>query len=242
VKKFDLPSVDLIIPAYNEQENIVALLAALPRDALRHVVVVDNGSLDRTAALARSCGATVLNEPRRGYGRACLAGLAWIKTLPLHPDMAAFIDADLSDDPALLPILCEPITESRADLVIGSRPNLADPEALGLAQRVGNAIACGLIQWLTGRRYRDLGPMRVIRWSSLERIGMQDTTWGWTVEMQYKAAVLRLPILEIDVPYRRRHAGVSKISGSVVGSVKAGCKIIATIVKLWWQMRKTGEG
>ena len=241
MKQADPPSVDLIIPAYNEQDNIAALLAALPRDVLRHVVVVDNGSVDRTAELARLGGAMVLNEPRRGYGMACLVGLAWIRARPSLPDVVAFIDADLSDDPALLPILCEPIMAGRADLVIGSRPNLADPGALGLAQRFGNAIACGLIRLLTGRRYRDLGPMRVIRWSSLERIRMRDTTWGWTVEMQYKVAVLGLRSLEVDVPYRQRQAGVSKISGSVVGSVKAGRKIITTIVKLWWQMRKARE-
>ena len=234
----ELLLVDLIVPAHNEQDNMADLLAALPWGLLRHVIVVDNGSTDRTATLARAGGAMVLGQPRRGYGIACLSALKWIRqhARPL-PDAVAFVDADLSDDPALLPKLWEPIAKNRADLVIGSRPKLAQRGALTFSQRVGNAVACRLIRSLTKHRYSDLGPMRVIRWSSLEHLCMQDTTWGWTVEMQYKAALLGLRSADLDVPYRPRRAGVSKISGSIVGSARAGLRIIATIFQLWWRTR-----
>ncbi len=229
------PLVDLIIPAVNEQDNIPALLAALPSGLLRHIIVVDNGSTDRTAELARLGGATVVHEPRRGYGSACLAGLDWIAGGGSAPDIVAFIDADLADDPAILPRLCQPIAQAHSDLVIASRRRLAMPGALTGPQRVGNDVACGMIRLLTGQRYTDMGPMRAVRWSSLQSLHMSDRTWGWTVEMQYKAAARGMRVLEMDVPYRVRRAGVSKISGSLVGSVRAGSKIIMTIAKLWWQ-------
>ncbi len=232
------PIVDLIIPARNEQENIAALIAALPIDRLRHVVLVNNGSTDDTAQRAREGGLTVVDEPRRGYGAACLAGLAWIASRSKEPDIIAFVDADLADDPGRVPQLCEPITRCQMDLVIGARRALAEPGSLTVVQHLGNALACGLIRLITGRRYTDLGPMRAIRWSSLQALGMTDQTWGWTVEMQFKAAMGRLRVLEINTPYRRRHAGCSKISGTVVGSIHAGWKILATIAVLWWQSRR----
>lgn len=227
--------VDLVIPARNEELNIGALLAALPRATLRHVIVADNGSTDRTAKLAQDHGAVVVHEPQRGYGAACLAGLGWIAALDDPPDVVAFIDADLADDPALLPTLCAPITNNKADLVIGSRRRLAQPGALTSSQRFGNALACRLIRLVTGQRYSDLGPMRAIRWSRLQTLAMSDRTWGWTVEIQFKAATQGLRFAEIDVPYRPRNAGQSKISGSWIGSVRAGWKIITTIAKLWWR-------
>ena len=229
------PVVDLIIPARNEEVNIGALLAALPQETLRHVIVADNASTDQTAKLARDGGAVVVHEPQRGYGAACLAGLAWISALDHAPDAVAFIDADLADDPAQLPKLCAPIATGEADLVIGSRRRLAEPGALTSSQRFGNALACGLIRLVTGRRYRDLGPLRVVRWSSLQTLAMTDRTWGWTVEMQFKAATRGLRTVEIDVPYRCRNAGQSKISGSWIGSIRAGWKIITTIATLWWR-------
>ena len=234
-------TVDLIIPARDEADNMPALFDALPRQLLRHVVVVDNGSRDATAELARAGGAVVVHEPQRGYGTACLAGLAWVGRLADPPAAVAFLDADLADDPAKLAPLLEPIVQGSADLVIGTRARLAEPGALDPHQRFGNWLACRLIHAATGRRYRDLGPMRAIGWTALQRLQMRDRTWGWTVEMQYKAAAQGLRFVEIDVPYRRRRAGRSKISGSLVGSVRAGWKIIATIGKLWWADRRRGK-
>lgn len=231
-----MAAVDLIIPARNEAAGIPALVEAIRGLAwpeLRRVVLVDNGSTDRTADLARAAGLVVVHEPRRGYGAACLAGLDWIaRSTP--PDAVAFLDADLSDDPAQLPALARPVLAGEADLAIASRVRLAEPGALDTHQRFGNALACGLMALAAGRRYRDLGPMRVIRWDALQALQMRDRTWGWTVEMQFKAATRGLRVAEIDAPYRRRHAGRSKISGSVIGSVRAGAKIIGAIAHLWW--------
>ncbi len=231
--------IDLVIPARNEAENIQALFEALPAGVFRSVVLVDNGSTDRTAELAHAQGAVVVRETQRGYGAACLAGLNWVRTgQPSPPEVVAFLDADLADDPTRLPTLCERITRDGADLVIGTRANLAEPGALDPHQRFGNWLACRLIGLATGRRFRDLGPMRVVRWRALERLRMRDRTWGWTVEMQFKAARLGLRVVEVDVPYRKRRAGQSKISGSLVGSVRAGVKIIAIIAQLYWADRR----
>ena len=233
--------VDLIIPARNEQTNIGPLFDALPRTYFRHVIVANNGSTDRTAQLAAARGAVVVSEPTPGYGGACLAALAWIEGLGDPPEQVAFLDGDLSDDPARLPQLGAAIEADEADLVIGSRTRLAEPGALSAAQRFGNRLACALIRLLTGRRYTDLGPMRVVRYESLKRLNMTDRTWGWTVEMQYKAAILPLRTAEIDVPYRRRRSGRSKISGSIIGSIRAGRSIIVTILSLWWRQKKSRE-
>jgi len=231
-------AVDLIIPALNEQDNMKALFATLPTAQLRHVIVVDNGSTDQTAALARSAGAIVVHEPYRGYGSACLAGLIWITAQHDPPDIIAFIDADLADDPAMLITLCQTLVHQKADMVIGSRKRLAQRGTLTRPQRWGNRIACTSIRLLTGKSFTDLGPMRALKWSSLNQLNMKDRTWGWTVEMQFKAASKGLHVLEIDVPYRFRRAGASKISGSVIGSIRAGSKILATLAKLWWQHRR----
>ncbi len=224
--------VDLVIPARNEASNIPALLAALPRESLRHVVIADNGSTDDTAALARAGGAVVVSEPQPGYGAACLAALAWIAQQPTPPGVVAFLDADLADDPAQLPAVCAPLLADEADLVIGCRPRFAQPGALTPVQRFGNALSCTLIRWLTGVRFHDLGPLRAMRYARLVELAMADRTWGWTVEMQYKAAAGRLRCVELDVPYRRRRAGKSKISGNLLGSWRAGWKILATLAHL----------
>jgi glycosyltransferase involved in cell wall biosynthesis len=239
------PTVDLIVPARNEETNIVALMQALPAGCFRHVIVADNGSTDRTAALAKEHGAIVVHEAQPGYGAACLAGLKWIEALgkaqpPGYtgvPDMVAFLDADLADDPRELPKLFERVLSGQADMVIGTRVNLAEPGALDPHQKFGNWLACRLIGLTAGRRYKDLGPMRVVRWDWMQRLAMRDRTWGWTVEMQFKAARLGMRVMEIDVPYRKRRSGKSKISGSLIGSARAGTKIIATIFALWWQER-----
>lgn len=232
--------IDLIIPARNEAENMPALIAAI--DAVRHearlrrVVLCDNGSTDDTAGLARAGGFEVIYEAQPGYGAACLAGLAHLRADP--PDMVAFLDADLADDPGQLARLIEPIARGGADLSLGQRQKLAEPGALDPHQRFGNLMAVTLLRAITGHGYRDLGPMRVIRWRSLQQLTMVDRTWGWTIEMQYKAARHGLRIAEFDVPYRKRHAGKSKISGSLGGSFRAGTKIIATLATLWWTTPK----
>lgn len=229
--------VDLVIPARNERENIVAAIEALPKDAFRHVIVVDNGSTDGTADLARDAGAMVIHEPERGYGAACLAGIAWIAAQAEPPLAVAFFDADLADDPGRLPDLIGALGDD-ADMAVGCRATLAEPGALDPHQLFGNRLACRLIGCATGRHFRDLGPMRVVRWSSLERLGMCDRTWGWMVEMAFKAARMDMKVIEIDVPYRKRRAGKSKISGSLVGSTRAGLKILTTIAALWWGTKK----
>lgn len=226
---------DLIIPARNEEENIDAVahaLAQLPDGTLRRVVLVDNGSTDLTAQLSESAGFEVVHESRPGYGGACLAGLAHLADDP--PEAVAFLDADLADDPDRLPALLGMIAEGSADLVLGQRQRLAEPGALDPHQRFGNWLACRLLRVITGYGYRDLGPMRAVRWRSLDRLNMADRTWGWTVEMQYKALRYGLRVAEVDVPYRKRRAGRSKISGSLVGSFRAAVKIIATLGRLWW--------
>ena len=229
-----LPTVDLIIPALNEEANMQCLLATLPWPQLRHVIVADNGSTDRTADLARAGGAQIVLEPRRGYGAACSAALDWICRRAPSPDLVAFLDADLADDPGQLPRLIRLIDKDEADLAIGSRRRQAEPGAMTAAQWIGNTLACTLLRLSTGVRFTDLGPLRAIRWSSLQALAMKDRTWGWTIEMQYKAARQGLRCVEIEVPYRRRLAGRSKISGSIVGATRAGWCIITTIVRLWW--------
>ncbi len=229
---------DLIIPALDEAANIEPLFDALEPlrgGVLRHVVLADNGSTDQTPDAAARRGAVVVREPKRGYGAACLKALQWIGDLDEPPEIVAFLDADLSDDPAALPDVLEPIEQGRAELVIGSRVKRAEPGALNIVQRFGNTLACLLMRLTTGRRYHDLGPLRAVRFDTLQRLDMADRSWGWTVEMQVKAALAGIPSVEVDVPYRRRARGRSKISGTVRGVVAAGTKILYTIVALWWR-------
>lgn len=230
------PRVDLLIPVFNEVESLPALfeaLAPLRADGtVRTVVIADNGSTDGSAAMARHLGAMVVCEARRGYGSACLRGIAALAGQAEPPEALVFLDADLSDDPSMLPDLVAPILRGEAVIVIGSRVKCAEPGALNVVQRFGNRLACALMRALGGRAYSDLGPFRAIRWDALQELRMADPTWGWTVEMQMKAALLGLPVAEIDVPYRRRRQGRSKISGTVGGVLRAGTKIIVTIVAL----------
>ena len=224
--------VDVIIPALNEALSLPRVLAALSaqRDVvLRRVVVVDNGSIDDTAHAALEFGAVVVHEPRRGYGSACLAGLAFVADDP--PDVVVFLDADYSDHPEQIGRLLAPITHDAVDLVIGSRAlGEREPGALLPQARFGNALASWLIARLYRYRFTDLGPFRAIRWEALERLEMRDTNYGWTVEMQVKAALRGLSAVEVPVSYRRR-LGRSKISGTVRGSLSAGYKILWTIAR-----------
>jgi glycosyltransferase involved in cell wall biosynthesis len=198
---------------------------------LREVLVVDNGSRDRTAEVARSHGAVVVREPRRGYGAACRAGLAWLESRP--PEVVAFLDADHSDDPGELPALLAPIRSGVADLVIGSRVlGRREPGALTPLQESGNRLATGLLAALYGVRFTDLGPFRAIRWEALQRLGMRDRGYGWTVEMQARALHAGLACVEVPVRYRRRAAGESKVAGTVRGAIGAGAKILWTIARV----------
>ncbi len=222
--------VGLIIPALNEELSIGRVLASLPAGLYSQVVVVDNGSTDRTAEVARAAGATVVPEPRRGYGSACLRGIA---ALDPAAEVVVFMDADASDVPAEAGALVEPILAGQSDLVIGSRTRgRAEAGSLTPHQRFGNWLATTLIRLLYGHRYTDLGPFRAIRASSLRALAMRDPGYGWTIEMQIKALQKGLRVVEAPVSYRRR-IGSSKISGNLWASVAAGFKILWTIARYW---------
>jgi len=220
--------VGIIIPARNEAAALDRVLADIPRTLVHEIIVVDNGSTDRTAAVARQGGARVVAEPIPGYGRACLAGLS---ALSPSVDVVVFLDGDHSDNAAELPALLAPIARGKADLVIGSRVRRAEPGSLTLQQRVGNRLACWLMRRCFGVQYTDLGPFRAIRRQALDRLGMKDAAFGWTVEMQAKAARHRLKITEVAVRYRPR-IGRSKISGTLQGTIKAGIAIFSTIFRI----------
>lgn len=224
------PTVDVVIPALNEERSLPLVLAALPRPPVRRVVVADNGSADGTARAAAAGGAVVVPAPRRGYGSACLAGLDHLRRHQ-PPDIVAFVDADFSDHPEELPRLLAPLLAGDADLVIGSRIlGRREPGALLPQARVGNLVACTLIRLLYGHRFTDLGPFRAARWEALEALGMSDPDFGWTAEMQVKALRRSLRVTEVPVSYRRR-VGVSKITGTFAGTLRAGYKILWTVVR-----------
>jgi glycosyltransferase involved in cell wall biosynthesis len=221
----------LIIPALNEAESIGQQLAQLPRALFGQIIVVDNGSVDATAEVARAAGAQVVREPRRGYGQACQTGVEH-----LRPEITAviFMDADLSDDAADVEQLARVFAEGGWDLVVGSRVlGRAEPGSLTPVQRFGNWLTTRLIRWIWRAAFTDLGPLRVIRRDDLEQLGLRDREFGWNVEMQAKAARLGLKVTEVPVNYRRRAYGKSKISGTLSGSVRAGMKILWTIYRCW---------
>ena len=221
--------VAVVIPAWNEEGSIGRVIHDLPAAWHRRVVVADNNSTDYTAEVARKFGATVVPAPRQGYGSACLAALAFLEQDP--PAAVAFIDADYSDHPEQLREIVGPVLSGTADLVIGSRMLRRQPRKALLPQAVfGNKLACFLIRLLTGQRYTDLGPFRAISWAALQRLQMSDPDFGWTVEMQLKAARLKMRVVEVPVDYRPR-IGYSKITGTLKGTVKAGYKILYTIAR-----------
>ncbi|TPG72073.1 glycosyltransferase [Hymenobacter nivis] len=230
-----LPRIGVLIPAHNEGQSIALVLHEIPAGLAQEVVVVDNASTDDTAAAARAAGATVVAEPRPGYGQACLAGLAYYAAQPaaLTPEIIVFLDGDHSDFPEEMPALLAPLLAGAADLVIGSRAlGQRERGALLPQQRFGNWLAARLLRLRYGGTHTDLGPFRAVTAAALARIGMVDTNYGWTVEMQVKAARLGLRVVEVPVRYRRR-IGTSKISGTVRGTIGAGYKILWTIFKYW---------
>ena len=228
------PVIDVLIPAWNEENALPLVIAGIPKAWVRQVIVCDNGSTDRTAVVAGKAGAQVVSEPNRGYGNACLAGMRYLKARPAseQPEIVVFLDGDYSDYPEELPQVVAPILDGGKDMVIGSRRlGGMEPGAMTPAQRFGNWLAPLLIRVFYGYRFSDLGPFRAIRWESLLALDMQDRNFGWTVEMQVKAAKQGLKCAEVAVRYRKRAAGHSKVSGTAKGTVLAGWKIITTIFK-----------
>jgi glycosyltransferase involved in cell wall biosynthesis len=223
------PKPVVIIPAYNEECSIGLVVGAIPRDLVEEIIVVDNGSSDATAHVAETNGARVVSESRRGYGSACMAG---ISQLPEGTEVVIFMDGDYSDYPDEIQKLVDAQSQFRADLVVGSRAlGRREPGSLTVQQRFGNWLSTWLIKRLYGHSYTDLGPFRLIRTEALERLKMQDHSFGWTVEMQVKALQQGLKVIEVPVNYRKR-IGKSKVSGTLLGSVKAGLKILWVIGRL----------
>lgn len=224
--------VDAIIPAFNEEGNVKLVLDDLAKTEVRHVFLVDNNSTDATAQRAQEAGAVVLQETFQGYGAACLKGIAETNLQSPPPDIVVFLDADYSDDIASLPRLIAPVISGAADMVIGSRAlGKRDKGAMTPQQRFGNWLATKLMRLFYGIRFTDLGPFRAISLDALNRIDMQDKTYGWTVEMQVKAVKNGLKCQEIAVDYHRRRTGKSKVAGTLKGTILAGYKIIATILR-----------
>jgi glycosyltransferase involved in cell wall biosynthesis len=222
--------VSAIIPALNEEETIADVVRSVPRVTANEVIVVDNGSDDRTAERATTSGARVVKEPRRGYGRACAAG---VQALPHDCEIVVFLDGDGSDCPELMDHLIKPIAEGEYDFVIGSRTRGSrEPGSLNFQQIfAGRAIGL-LLGALYGVRYSDMGPFRAIRREALDLLGMREQTYGWNLEMQMRAARLGLRILEVPVAHRRRAGGDSKVSGTLRGTFIAGARILSTLTRV----------
>lgn len=224
--------VAVLIPALDEEEALPLVVSALPRDRIAHLVVVDNGSSDRTPEVARELGATVLREPERGYGAACLTGIRHLASLDSSPEVLAFVDADAHREAPHLPALVGPVLEDRADLVLGVRSDASGREGnLHAHARFGNRMVLELTRVLYGVSFRDLPPFRAIRFSNLLALEMDDRSWGWTLQMQIRAVRRGLRILEIDVPHATRVEGVSKISGSLTASIRVGLKMFYTLAR-----------
>ena len=223
--------VDVIIPAFNEENAVGKVVNDIPKELVREIIVVNNNSTDETAVKATAKGATVLDEPLKGYGNACLKGIDHLKNKTIPPDVVVFLDADYSDYPEEMELLLAPIKNQNMDMVVGSRA-LGNREkgAMTPQQIFGNWLATFLMRLFYGVEYTDLGPFRAIRYPSLMELNMKDKTYGWTVEMQLKAAKRKMKTCEVAVNYRNR-IGFSKVSGTLKGTIGAGYKIIITIFK-----------
>lgn len=221
----------VVVPAFNEEASIGKVIKDIPKDLVNEVIVVNNASTDETVNVAKEAGATVLTEMEQGYGAACLKGLEYVRSKG-DTDIVVFIDGDYSDYPEQMRLLIDPIVKEDYDMVIGSRALGDRDDGSMMPQQVfGNWLATTLIKLLYNYSFTDLGPFRAIKWDALERINMQDRNYGWTVEMQVKAAKMGMQCTEVPVDYRKR-IGKSKIAGTVKGTILAGYKILYTIFKL----------
>jgi glycosyltransferase involved in cell wall biosynthesis len=222
-----MQQIKVIIPAFNEQESVSHVINDLPK-IVDEIIVVDNNSNDNTAEVARLAGATVLSENRKGYGYACLKGIDYLKNLKETPDIVVFLDGDYSDFPEELISLVTPIRDGKFDFVLGARvAEKRESGSMTPQQVFGNWLACFLMKSLYGSSFTDLGPFRAIRWNTLIDLNMTDKTYGWTIEMQLKILRKKVSYQEVEVNYRQR-IGVSKVSGTLKGTIFAGIKII------WW--------
>jgi glycosyltransferase involved in cell wall biosynthesis len=229
--KRNMPEIIVIIPAFNEEMAIANVIADIPKNLVSEIVVVDNNSTDSTPLIARKAGATVICEYQQGYGFACLKGIEYIQTRDQGVDVVVFLDADYSDFPEEMQNLIQPIITDNCDLVVGSRLLGSQQKgAMPSHQLIGNRIATLLLKLLYGLRCTDLGPFRAIKFDKLLALDMKDQTYGWTVEMQAKAAKQKFRYCEVPVSYRPR-IGTSKISGTLSGSLKASYSIITTLLK-----------
>ena len=225
-----MPKIKVIIPAYNEEDSIALVIKEVP-SIVNEIIVVNNRSTDNTAEAAQKAGATVLLESQMGYGHACLKGMDYIATLSDKPDIIVFMDGDYSDYPAELSKVIAPILEDNIDFVIGARVrSLQEKGSMTPQQHFGNWLATSLMRILFGAKFTDLGPFRAIKYQKLLDLQMQDKTYGWTIEMQLKALRQNLTYIEVPLKYKKR-IGISKVSGTIKGSIFAGVKILGWIFK-----------
>lgn len=225
------PKISVIIPAFNEENAVGLVVKAIPKNWVDHIIVVNNASTDATRFSAEQEGALVIDQPLKGYGNACLKGIDYLTQMKEAPEIVVFLDADYSDYPEELPELVRPIIEENVDMVIGSRAlGNRDSGSMTFPQVFGNWLATRLLKLFYNYRFTDLGPFRAIKYTALLDLQMVDKTYGWTVEMQVKAAKQKLKCEEVPVNYRNR-IGTSKVSGTVKGAVSAGYKILYTIFK-----------
>ena len=225
-----MPTIKVIIPAFNEEKSIAKVIAEIP-DFVEEIVVVNNNSTDQTAQVATKAGANVLTEKSKGYGYACLKGIDYLSQKDKTPDILVFLDGDFSDFPQELTKIIQPIIDGRVDFVVGARvKELRASGSLTPQQVFGNWLVCFLMKILYQSSFTDLGPFRAIRWKTLENLKMSDKTYGWTIEMQLKVLRQKISYQEVPVSYKKR-IGVSKVSGTVKGTIFAGVKIIGWIFK-----------
>jgi len=222
--------IKVIIPAYNEEASIGKVIAEIP-EIVSEIIVVDNNSSDTTSEVAKKAGATVLFQPKAGYGNACLKGMEYISKEKTKPDIVVFLDGDYSDYPSEMPKIVAPILENNIDFVVGARAKeLREAGSMTFPQRFGNQLATKLMKLFFNSEFTDLGPFRAIKYEKLLALNMEDKTYGWTVEMQLKVLKKKFTYVEVPVNYKNR-IGVSKVSGTVKGAIFAGIKILSWIFK-----------